>query len=203
MDFLNKELADRSVFGPYIKFGVATGTNLASCQVTSPHGVQPFAVTFSKNLCTLLGFNVNTTIAGQNPALAPVRASKSCDPYADFKLIEIKCGNVDGFTTSQSQAPDSLLSDYPETTVALFQVSRNYPVDDSMIVVTPTTGADPSAQHTISIPMESVVFYPMSAQTVYSLNFKLLSLSSQLLKVDTSLPVVLHIILRKANHSFV
>ena len=196
-DFLNGEVASKTSFGANIKFAVTN--NLVTCQLTPPSGMTSFAVSFSKNLAGLLGFNFETTIYGTTPPSAPAKAIKFCDPYADFKLIDVKCSNADGFSTSQAQPADE---PYPEPSLALVQICGNYPVDEKSVA--PSFLANyPVGLYTVTIPIESVVFYPISAQTLFSVNIKLLSQSSQLLQIDTSQPIVLNVILRKADHSFV
>ena len=195
-NFLNQQISSKTAYGANIIFSVSSD-KFSTCQVMSPPGVTTFAVTFSRNLCNLLGYDVDTTIVGSNPAQRPLKAGKLCDPYADFKLIDVKCNMADGFSTGQVSAGENT---YPGTTVALIQVSGNYPIDDSAPVL---SAKNPAGLYTVSIPMEGVVFYPISSQTLFSVNFKLLSLSRQLLKVDAGLPVVFHIILRKADHNFV
>jgi hypothetical protein len=144
----------------------------------------------------MLGFDVGTVITATS-AKTVVKASKLCNPYIDFKLIEVKCGNADSFSTAQTPPEDV---HHPETTIALVQVGNNFGIDDSITPLFSST--NPCNAHSVSIPMDSVIFYPLSSQTLYSVKFKLLSLSSQIVKVDTSLPVVFHIILRKADHNF-
>ena len=202
VDFLNSEIAKQSSYGSNIKFGVSTG--MVTCQLTRPDPQRQFAVSFSKNLATLLGFDVNTSIFAANPPAPAVKASRGCDPFVDFKLIDIKCSDADGFSTSQmpSQNESDQLH-HPETSIGLVQICGNYPIDDYSVLSTPSTSKTSANLYSVSIPFESVVFYPISAQTLHSVNIKLFSLSGRLISVDTSLPVVLQIILRKADHHFV
>ena len=185
-DFLNLEINNKSSYGANVKFAVSN--NVATCKLTEPAGVSPFAISFSRNLATLLGFTTNGTIYATDPPSPPVKATKFCDPFADFKLIDVKCGNADGFSTSQQESEQ--VEEHSETSIACVQICGNFPLDDSTgsaPVFLPTYAV---SLYTVSIPSESVVFYPISAQTLRSVNIKLLSQSSQVLKVDTSQPVV-------------
>lgn len=194
-DFLNREIGSKTSFGTNVQFGVSG--KFATCLATSPAGMMPFIVAFSRNLCQLLGFDVGNPIVGTSTGTLS-QAPRSYDPYAGFKLVEVKSSNADGFTTAQVPTENE---EYPETSLGFLQVVSNFGIDyggeKGLSDITPCT------LHTVSIPMEDVVFYPLASQALHSLNFKLISLSSQLLKVDASVPVVLHVILRKSDHSFI
>jgi hypothetical protein len=194
VDFLNQEIAQKTSYAADIVFSTSTN-GFVYCRVTTPAGLRSFAISFTPNLCKLLGFDAQTVISGGDPQK---KGSRLPDPYADFKLIEVKSSNADAFSTAQ-MPPES--NYHPETTVALLQICGNNPMDD--IVSTPFSNSRPVSLYSVSIPMESVVFYPLSAQALYTVKFKLLSQSGQVLKVDSSLPVVLHVILRKGDHTFV
>ena len=195
--FLNQEVSSKTSYGANITFGVS-GNGLANCLVTSPVGVIPFMVSFSRNLCSVLGFEANTVARG-SPAGASANATKLCDPYADFKIITVKSSNADAYSTSQVIPNES--QENPETTLAVVQVGSNYGIDHGSTLA--IADSIPTSVHTVSIPMEGVVFYPLASQTLSSVKFKLFSQSSQLVKVDASLPVVIKAILRKSDHTFV
>ena len=191
-DFLNQEIGSKTSYVTNIVFGVAA-SSLITCQVTAPAGVVPFMVGFTSNLCLLLGFDPNTLAR----PVALTTAKRLCNPYADFKFLEVKCSNAEPLSTAQAP-PENVK--YADTSIGFVQVSSNRGIDD---VAPSLTDTCPCSVHTVSIPMENVVFYPLSAQNLFTVYFKLLSQSSQLVKVDTALPVVFRIILRKIDHSFV
>ena len=97
--------------------------------------------------------------------IQPVKAEKQCDPLADFKMLDVKCGNVDAFSTAQTKTESA----HPETSLTLVQVSSNYPVGVNTAASSSLSNANASSLHTVSIPMESVIFYQISSQTLQSL----------------------------------
>jgi hypothetical protein len=194
-DFLNQQLSTKSSYGANIKFGIS-GT-FCTCAVTRPPGITNFGVQFSRNLCRLLGFELDTEILAASTGTLS-KASRLCDPYADFKLITVKCANASPLSTAQMRSEEEI---HPETSLDMVQVVGNFGIDDVATTLA-LSNTSPCSLFTVSIPMESVVFYPLSSQTLYSVKCKLVSLSDQLLRVDAGLPVVIEIILRKSDHPF-
>lgn len=193
--YLNNELAN-TPYGAYIKFGVAG--KIVTCNVTTPAQVQTFEVTFTPNLSKLLGFEYHTVCRGSPTTGRLYKATMLPDPLADFKLINVKCANAEPLSTNQMRGEKQV---HPETCINTVQVVSNFGIDDNNIIV--PTESTPCSLFTVTIPTEGVIFYPLASQTLYSLKFKLSSLSDQLLKVDPSLPVVVSVILRKSDYSFI
>jgi hypothetical protein len=195
VDFLNLQMSYSS-YSPNIVFGWSG--NFVTCKVISPPGSTNFAVGFTENLNSVLGFDIDTIINGSSKGIL-ARASRLLDPYADFKLINVKCGSADPLSTTQTPSGMEI---HPETSLGVVQLVSNSGIDDQGVV--PVLSDESACSlFTASIPMESVVFYPLSSQNLYSVKLKLVSLSDQLVHVDASLPVVFYVILRKSDYSFI
>ena len=62
-EFLNQQISSQTSYTSNIKFGVTTSApQLVTCQVADPGGVNLFMVTFTPNLCLMLGFDTATIV---------------------------------------------------------------------------------------------------------------------------------------------
>jgi hypothetical protein len=192
--FLNAQIAVKSSFTTNIAFH-STNTRLISCLLTPPGPGMHFGIAFNWQLCSLLGYKINTAFfAPSSGASFTKRGSMNADPYACVKLIQVESKSVSALATRQKDEKNG--SSYNQ--IALLQITSNYSMDEA----NPPTLSEtrPTSLVTINIPSEDIVYYPISQQTLFNLNLKISPENQgEPLAVDAAYPVIFKVILRRDN----